>query len=199
MYKTFGLQQRKAGLSHTDYVAHWMTVHAPMCAGVDDLFGYICNEVTARADLGGEAIALDAEIDGVAQMWFTQPDGLMGLAKQPRVQTWFEDGPNFVGERLGFVAEEDVRVPPTRSADGVDKIIVLVAGDPGDVTCATGCAVSRVVSKNASANMEAFDMGPVSHFVELWGDGALDAARAIAAPKLGFTIREYEILAPFAP
>ncbi len=200
MYKSFGLQQRKSGLTHGQYVDHWFNVHAPMSAGVENLFGYVCNEVVDDVTpKDAQRLKIDAQIDGIAQMWFDQPDGLLGLAKQPGVQNWFSDGPNFVGERIGYVGEEQVLTVPQRGQNTSNKLVVLIASADGrkpdsfwatlhDVFIAApeqnspgvGLVMSRIVSANASANMSGFAADNVVGVVEVWLGARDTPARVVA-------------------
>ena len=103
MYKSFGLQVRLPGKTHAEYVDHWVNVDAPMSAGIAPLQGYVLNEVIGNVPVAGmPELEILAEIDGIAQIWFVGKGGLAELAEIPAVQRWFQDGPNFVGNRMGF-------------------------------------------------------------------------------------------------
>lgn len=201
MFKTMGLQVRRDGLSHAQYVDHWLHVHAPMCEGVDGLAGYVANEVIlAGGDVGVPAThpAFGATLDGVAQLHFATRDGLVRMAEAPRVQAWFADGPNFVGLRTGFLVEEHVsRSPGHGDARGPIKAILFLAGDTGGLAARldrlalgepAGLVRSRVDTVTGSTNLPGFAVPPVDWVVELWGvdiDGAIAAARRIAGGIAG--------------
>ena len=189
MFKTFGLQVRRDGLDHAGYVRHWLGVHAPMCEGVAALRGYVANEVI-RA---GDALAVarthpqfGATLDGIAQLHVDTQDGLARLAEPPEVQRWFEDGPNFVGQRTGFLTAEQVVRSPDRAgrpikaigfvhgdATRLEAVIRALAGqEPG------GLVYSTVDTVTGSTNLPGFEVPDITGAVELW---AVDEAEAEAA------------------
>lgn len=195
MFKSTGLQVRRDGMTHQQYVDHWLGVHAPMSDGVDGLRGYVSNEVVlAGAAVGVPCTHPDfgATLDGIAQLHFDTQDGLMRMAEAPKVQEWFSDGPNFVGLRTGFVVEETVVRSPGVGAERLPfKAFCLVAGDAAAIDAAQkdlaepGALVrSRVAVVTGSTNLPGFEVPDIDHVVELWAadqTGAVEAARQLGA------------------
>ena len=65
MIKSISLLVRKDGLTHAQFVRHWVEVHAPLAHAVPGLKRYVqlhIVEERRRADIP----AIDAEIDGIA-------------------------------------------------------------------------------------------------------------------------------------
>lgn len=195
MFKSTGLQVRRDGMTHQQYVDHWLGVHAPMSDGVDGLRGYVSNEVVlAGAAVGVPCTHPDfgATLDGIAQLHFDTQDGLMRMAEAPKVQEWFADGPNFVGLRTGFVVEETVVRSPGVGAERLPfKAFCFVSGDAAAIDAAQkdlaepGALVrSRVAVVTGSTNLPGFEVPDIDHVVELWAAdqaGAVEAARQFGA------------------
>jgi uncharacterized protein (TIGR02118 family) len=190
MFKTCGFQTRLDGREHDQFMNHWLNVHAPMSNEITGLRGYVLNEVLDEPPLPGvDPVRWPVEIDGVAQIWFDHENGLAALAEDPAVQRWFSDGPNYCGQRIGYVVEEVlVRVPAPGT--GRAKAIVIAArpeGEPAGAFTARlaaepggGLVVSRFVSVNASVNLPTFSPLGVDAIVEFWADSDNTVLEALA-------------------
>ena len=207
MYKSIVFHERLPRLTRAQFMNHWLNVHAPMSNGVQDLYGYVCGEVLREIDTADlPSLEFSAAIDGIAQMWFEQDDGLTRLPRQPKVKEWFSDGPNFIGRRTRFMAEEKVIVPPLRTT-GVDpKLVFLFACDPSadkaafkknleqvcslmDETHFAGFGLTGVqdpFSSPVSASVPTFPMGSIDTVVEVWlqDEGDAPAASGIVIRSL---------------
>src|SRR5436309_4566946 len=67
--KRASLLQRKAGISHQEFVKHWVEIHAPMaraCPGIGRYALTIIKSTSTRKDVA----AYDIEVDGIAELWF---------------------------------------------------------------------------------------------------------------------------------
>jgi hypothetical protein len=201
MFKSIVFHERRPDFTRAQFMDHWLNVHAPMSDGVDDLYGYVCGEVLREIEIGElPAFEFSATIDGVAQMWFEQPDGIVNLPRQPKVKEWFSDGPNFIGRRTRFMAEEKLIVPPLRTT-GVDpKLVILLTCWPEadkaafrkhiEQVCSLmdetrfaglGLTVSNIVSSPISASVPTFPMAPIDSAVEVWLQDKEDAEAASRA------------------
>lgn len=194
-FKTIGLQIRKDGLSHQDYVRHWLTVHAPLGKQVPGLIGYLANEVV----LAGDALDLPrsrpefgATLDGVAQLYFETKEGLGRVGETPEGQALFADGPNFVGVRTGFIAEERTIYPVRRAGRPLKAICFYrgaietldAAADWGRGCDSSGLVASRLVEMTGSVNLPGFDVPELDLVLETWAEdeqSAVNSARAIRA------------------
>jgi hypothetical protein len=217
MFKTFGLQVRRDGFSHQDYVDHWLNVHAPMCEPVKALRGYVANEIIQASPLPGVTVthpAFGATLDGVAQLHVETQDGLARLAEAPEVQAWFSDGPNFVGQRTGFLTKEHVLRSPGAPRLPYKAIAFVHAGG-ADLAAAFaaiaadwngGLVLSTIDTITGSTNLPGFEVPPVDAAVEMWGDSSEQAvamaaalSRTLPAPLTLVSVliaREYVIRTP---
>jgi Methylmuconolactone methyl-isomerase/EthD domain len=201
MYKSFGLQVRLAGKTHAEYVDHWVNVHAPMSAGIAPLLGYVLNEVLEYITVAGiSELEILTEIDGIAQIWFAGKGGLAELAEIPAVQRWFQDGPNFVGNRMGFITEEELILPVTGNPRPSVKAFFFMRRKPGmavnefcrqihrnlglaakGMPGLKGLCVSDVISGNASVNVPDYALPEVDAIGELWFESEAAAKAAFAS------------------
>ena len=108
--KTVSLLQRKAGMSHEDFVKHWSEVHAPIaydCPGISRYTLTIIRSSSHRSDVP----ALDAEFDGIAELYFENQAALDAYRASPVTKKLRDDGATFIGRELDMVAEERVVLP----------------------------------------------------------------------------------------
>ena len=110
MVKMIALLTRKKGLSHEDFVRHWVETHAPLAHGVPGLRRYVQSHVVGeqtRPDIPTTAV----DVDGIAELWFDDKDALErahGTAEMKRLLT---DGALFIGGIKTFLVEEKQIVP----------------------------------------------------------------------------------------
>lgn len=186
MYKSCGIQVRLEGKTHEQFMDHWINVHAAKSKGIgpeDGLYGYVNNEVLGFVTPEGyPKLEILDQVDGIAQMWFDQIDGLQALGASPQVQAWFSDGPNYCGNRLGLTLEENVIKTPGISPRAAEKLFLFLqlkeeygfsALDQAvrslpEMPFVTGLCVSRVAAENASVNLPAFTAPRIDAVVELW-------------------------------
>ena len=201
MYKSCGIQVRLSGKTHEEFVDHWVNVHAAKSDGVgpdEGLFGYVANEVIGfitPKDL--PKLDILEEVDGIAQMWFDQKEGLHALAQYPTVQQWFKDGPNYCGNRVGLILEENVIKNPGITPRAHAKVFMFLqlkdeegfsALDKAvralqEMPCVEGLCVSAVVAANASVNMPSFELPRIDVVVEMWCHHMTGYKRAMASDE----------------
>jgi len=188
MYKTMGLQQRRDDLTHDQYVDHWLNVHAPMSTAVEDLLGYVSNEVIVT----GEGVAVERThpefgrlLDGIAQLHFAEQDSLMQMAQRPEVKKWFEDGPNFVGLRTGFIAREEVLKTPEREGNPYKAFCFMKQqhSSLNDVLTSfshaePGLVIDHLEVATGSTNLAGFEVPDMDLAVELWGSSVEEVVGA---------------------
>ena len=105
MIKTVGLLTRKHGLSHEQFVKHWVEVHAPLAHAVPGLPRYVQNHIVGerrRVDIETTVV----EIDGIAELWFDDHATLEKAVRTPEMQALHADGAKFIGRIKTFVVEE---------------------------------------------------------------------------------------------
>ena len=109
MIKTVGLLTRKDGLTHAQFVEHWLEVHAPLAHAVPGLRRYVQNHIVGerrRADIAATVV----EIDGIAELWFDDHAALEAAARTPQMQALHADGAKFIGRIKSFIVEEKIIV-----------------------------------------------------------------------------------------
>jgi uncharacterized protein (TIGR02118 family) len=109
--KSIGLLTRKDGLTHEDFVKHWLEVHAPLAHAVPGVRRYVQSHIIAertRPDIP----TTDVEIDGVAELWYDDRAAMERANASPEAQRLHADGALFIGRIKSFIVEEKVINPP---------------------------------------------------------------------------------------
>ena len=92
MIKSVSLLTRKAGLSHEEFVKHWVEVHAPLAHAVPGLRRYVQSHIVGertRPDIP----ATDVEVDGVAETWYDDLAAMERANASPEAKALHADGP----------------------------------------------------------------------------------------------------------
>jgi len=109
MIKSIGLLTRKDGLSHADFVKHWLEVHAPLAHAVPGVRRYVQSHILGerkRPDIP----ASDVEIDGIAE-WYDDRAAMERANASPEAKALHADGALFIGRIKSFIIEEKVIIP----------------------------------------------------------------------------------------
>jgi hypothetical protein len=81
---------RKPGMSHAQFVSHWLDIHGPLSRGVPGLAGCVFNVI-------GEGDSARTGIDGVSESWWTGPGTEDGAkVASAEADRWAGDGDNFI-------------------------------------------------------------------------------------------------------
>ena len=107
MIKRLSLLTRKAGLTHDDFVRHWLEVHGPLALNVPGIRRYVQSHIqgeTVRADIP----APDLEIDGIAELWYDSVEAMERSSATPEALALYADGALIIGQIKSFVIEEKV-------------------------------------------------------------------------------------------
>jgi reactive intermediate/imine deaminase/uncharacterized protein (TIGR02118 family) len=110
--KSISLLTRKDGLTHEQFMKHWVEIHAPLAHAVPGLRRYVQSHIVAertRADI--PTIAVD--VDGIAELWYDDRAAMERAMASPEAKTLHADGALFIGRIKTFVVEEKLVVPPT--------------------------------------------------------------------------------------
>jgi uncharacterized protein (TIGR02118 family) len=105
--KRASLLARKPGMSHEDFVKHWVEIHAPMaraCPGIGRYTLTIINSSSTRKDVA----PFDIQVDGIAELWFKDKAAFDAYSTSPATKRLRDDGATFIGREIDFVAEEKV-------------------------------------------------------------------------------------------
>ena len=110
MIKSLSLLTRKAGLTHEEFMRHWVEVHAPLAHAVPGVRRYVQSHILderTRPDIPTTAVA----VDGVAELWFDDRDAMARSNASPEAKRLHADGALFIGSIKSFVTEEFVVIP----------------------------------------------------------------------------------------
>jgi uncharacterized protein (TIGR02118 family) len=110
MIKSIGLLTRKKGLSHQEFVKHWLEVHAPLAYAVPGVRRYVQSHIVeerTRPDIP----TTDVEIDGIAELWYDDRAAMERTNASPEAKALHADGALFIGRIKSFVTEEKVIIP----------------------------------------------------------------------------------------
>lgn len=109
MVKSLSLLTRKAGMTHEQFVKHWVDVHAPLAHAVPGLRRYVQSHILEerrRPDIP----ATDVEVDGIAELWFDDQAALDTAARSPEMKALHADGAKFIGRIKSYTVDEKVVV-----------------------------------------------------------------------------------------
>ncbi len=110
MIKVLSLLTRKDGLTHEQFVKHWLEVHGPLALAVPGIRRYVQSHITGtrtRADIPETEVA----IDGIAELWYDDEDALRRSAVTPEAQRLYADGATFISRIKTFITEEKEIIP----------------------------------------------------------------------------------------
>ena len=110
MIKSVGLLTRKGGLSHEEFVKHWLEVHAPLAHAVPGIRRYVQSHIVeerTRPDIP----STDVEIDGIAELWYDDRAAMERANASREAKRLHADGTLFIGRIKSFVVDEKVIIP----------------------------------------------------------------------------------------
>jgi len=105
MIKSISLLTRKAGLSHEEFVKHWLEVHAPLAHAVPGLRRYVQSHIVGertRSDIP----ATNVEVDGIAETWYDDQAAMERVNASPEAKALHADGALFIGRIKSFTIDE---------------------------------------------------------------------------------------------
>ena len=107
MIKSISLLVRKAGMTHEQFVKHWLEIHAPLALKVSGIRRYVQSHIIderRRPDIP----AIGLEIDGIAELWYDNRDTMTRALASPEMKALHADGALFIGRIQSFLVEEKV-------------------------------------------------------------------------------------------
>lgn len=110
MIKSISLLTRKEGLSHEEFVRHWVEVHAPLAHGVPGVRRYVQSHIIGertRPDIPATAV----DVDGIAELWFDDAAAMEASNATPEAKRLHADGALFIGRIKSFIVEEKAVIP----------------------------------------------------------------------------------------
>ena len=110
MIKSISLLVRKAGMTHEQFVKHWLEIHGPLALKVSGIRRYVQSHIVderRRPDIP----AIGVEIDGIAELWYDDRDAMERANASPEAERLHADGALFIGRIKSFITEEKVIIP----------------------------------------------------------------------------------------
>ena len=96
MIKSVSLLTRKDGLTHAQFVKHWVEIHAPLAHAVPGLRRYVQSHIVeerTRPDIP----TTNVEVDGIAELWFDDREAMARAMASPEAKALHADGALFIG------------------------------------------------------------------------------------------------------
>ena len=97
--KRLGVLRRKDGITHEQFVDHWLTRHAALCVTLPGLRRYAVNLVER-----GRFAHFD--YDGFSELWFDSEEDLQNALQSPEGRNLLADLPNFAKDVSPIVSVE---------------------------------------------------------------------------------------------
>jgi uncharacterized protein (TIGR02118 family) len=110
MIKVLSLLTRKAGITHEQFVKHWLEIHAPLAHAVPGIGRYVQSHITgtrSRPDIPDTDVA----VDGIAELWYDDAAAMQRAAASPEMKRLTDDGALFIGRIKTYVIEEKQIIP----------------------------------------------------------------------------------------
>ena len=111
MIKVLSLLTRKDGITHEQFVRHWLEIHAPLAHAVPGIRSYVQSHISrtlSRPDIPDT----DVEVDGIAELWYDNVEAFQRAAASPEMKRLTDDGALFIGRIKTYVIEEKQIIPP---------------------------------------------------------------------------------------
>lgn len=107
MIKSVSLLVRRPGMTHEQFMKHWVEIHAPLALKVPGLRRYVQSHILEdrrRADVPPLAV----EIDGIAELWYDDRESLARALASPEGKALYADGALFIGRIRTYTVQEKV-------------------------------------------------------------------------------------------
>jgi uncharacterized protein (TIGR02118 family) len=113
MIKVLGLLTRKPGITHEQFVDHWLNVHGPLARAVPGIRRYVQSHITdtrTRPDIP----ETNVEVDGIAELWYDDLESLRRASATPEMKRLTDDGALIIGQIKSYIIEEKEIIPLQR-------------------------------------------------------------------------------------
>jgi uncharacterized protein (TIGR02118 family) len=107
MIKVISLLARKDGMTHEQFMKHWVEIHGPLALKVPGIRRYVQSHIVdarRRPDIPD----IGADIDGVAELWYDDRDAFARANATPEMKALLADGVLFIGHIQSFLTEEHI-------------------------------------------------------------------------------------------
>jgi uncharacterized protein (TIGR02118 family) len=107
MIKSVSLLVRKDGMTHEQFMKHWVQIHGPLALNVPGLRRYVQSHIRDERRRG-DIPAIGVEVDGIAETWYDDADAMARAAATPEMKALHADGALFIGRIQSFITHEHV-------------------------------------------------------------------------------------------
>lgn len=109
MIKRISFLTRRDDWSEDDFRKHWLEVHGPLAQKVPGMRRYVQNHIVGHS---GHPLlpASGGRVDGVAELWFDDPESMEKALSSPQAKAMFEDGAKMLSAVTTYLVEEKVLV-----------------------------------------------------------------------------------------
>ena len=110
MIKSLSLLVRKDGMTHEQFMKHWVQIHGPLALKVPGLRRYVQSHIRderRRADIPAIGVA----VDGIAETWYDDAEAMARAVATPEMKALQADGALFIGRIQSFLTHEHVVIP----------------------------------------------------------------------------------------
>ena len=107
MIKSLSLLVRKDGMTHEQFMKHWVEIHAPLALKVPGLRRYVQSHIRderRRPDIPW----IGVEVDGIAETWYDDAEAMARAVATPEMKALHADGALFIGRIQSFITHEHV-------------------------------------------------------------------------------------------
>ena len=107
MVKSLSLLVRKEGMTHEQFMKHWVEIHAPLALEVPGIRRYVQSHIVderRRPDIP----PIGVDVDGVAELWYDDREAMARAVATPEMKALHADGALFIGRIQSFIVHEHV-------------------------------------------------------------------------------------------
>ena len=97
--KRLGILRKKDGITHEQFVEHWLQKHAALCVKLPGLRRYSVNLVDRQR-------FPNFDYDGFSELWFDSEEALVAAFQGPEGKTLLADLPNFAKDVSPIISVE---------------------------------------------------------------------------------------------
>jgi uncharacterized protein (TIGR02118 family) len=113
--KSISLLTRKAGMTHEQFVRHWLDIHAPLAHAVPGLSRYVQSHIVGERERSDIPTTM-VEVDGIAELWYGDREAMARAMASPEAKALHADGALFIGGIKTFIIDEKVIIPAQAQA-----------------------------------------------------------------------------------
>jgi uncharacterized protein (TIGR02118 family) len=107
MVKSLSLLVRRDGMTHEQFMKHWVEIHGPLALKVPGLRRYVQSHIVDRRGRP-DVPDIGVEVDGIAETWYDDAEAMARAVATPEMKALHADGALFIGRIQSFITHEHV-------------------------------------------------------------------------------------------